>query len=349
MTTLPLLRYSVGIDVAKDKMALCLCELRSDLSLRIIASGSVSNTPEGFDQLHRWIKTRYKQTELPLQIVLEATGIYHESLAWFLHQQGYQLSVLLANQARAYAKSLNLRSKDDQVDAHMLARLGLERRLTQWQPASEQMYTLKQLCRERSQLQQQQTQVKNQQHALQHSKGATSAHLERLAKRLALLATQLAEIEADMKALIKADASLQKAVQRLTTLQGVGWLTAVILLAETNGFQLFTSKGQLVSYAGYDVVRQQSGSSLNKPGHISKRGSRHLRKALYWPALTSIRYQGPLQDLYNRVYERTKVKMKALVAVQRKLLVLAYSLHKTERDYEVAYQQNRQAQRCCPA
>ena len=73
-------------------------------------------------------------------------GGNHEDLVHFLNDQGFYVSVVLANQAKAYAKSLNLKTKTDAVDAKMLGQMGLERDLKQWKPMSPKLLTLKHLC-----------------------------------------------------------------------------------------------------------------------------------------------------------------------------------------------------------
>ena len=81
------------------------------------------------------------------------------------------------------------------------------------------------------------------------------------------------------------------------------------LISETNEFEMFENQRQLVSYAGYDVVQNQSGKQEGKT-RISKRGNNRIRRALHMLALQVVKYeQKPFSDLYNRVFERTKIKM----------------------------------------
>ena len=108
-------------------------------------------------------------------------------------------------------------------------------------------------------------------------------------------------------------------------------------MAETNGFALFHDQAQLVSYAGYDVVENQSSKRVGKT-RISKRGNARIRRILYMPALCAVTHQevGP-KALYERVYQRTGIKMKGYVAVQKKLLCLIYALWKKDQTYDPHY------------
>jgi transposase len=111
-------------------------------------------------------------------------------------------------------------------------------------------------------------------------------------------------------------------------------LTAATVLAETNGFELVNNKRQLSSYAGLDVVEKQSGTSVKgKPG-ISKKGNKHLRKALHLPALSAIRNDERYKAIFARLVARHGVKMKAVVAVQRRILELMYVLYRTNTPYD---------------
>jgi transposase len=129
---------------------------------------------------------------------------------------------------------------------------------------------------------------------------------------------------------IKSDKNIEEKANQRASIKGVGILTVAVLLAETNGFVLFENCRQLVSYAGYNVVENQSGKRSGKT-KISKKGNSHIRRALFMPAFSVITYEiKPFSDLFNRTFENHKIKMKSYVAVQKKLLVIMYSLWKKE-------------------
>lgn len=109
------------------------------------------------------------------------------------------------------------------------------------------------------------------------------------------------------------------------------------MLAETNGFALVRNKKQLVSYSGLDVREKQSGTSVKAKPRISKRGNRYLRKALHFPALTAIRYDARFKAVYARLVSKHGIKMKACVAVQRKLLEMIYTIFKSSAGYDSQY------------
>ena len=118
---------------------------------------------------------------------------------------------------------------------------------------------------------------------------------------------------------------------------GIGILTAVTILAETNDFELIRNKKQLVSYAGLDVVQKQSGTSVHGKARISKKGNRNLRKAMYMPALAAIRSDERFKAIFARIVSKHGVKKKAGVAIQRKLLELTYIIYKSKQPYNNRY------------
>jgi len=98
----------------------------------------------------------------------------------------------------------------------------------------------------------------------------------------------------------------------------------------------------LVCYAGYDVIENQSGKRVGKT-RISKKGNTHIRRIMHMASLNMVKYKVPVfLDLYERVFERTKIKMKAYVAIQRKLLCLFYTLWKNNTVYEANYLESKE-------
>lgn len=332
------LRYSLGIDVSKDHFNVCLCSLGQDLQQLAVASAAFDNHSKGFQKLLTWLSKHCVNKQAQMVVVMEASGVYHEQLAYFLDEHGIHHSVLLANRVKAYARSLEYKSKTDAIDAQVLARLGLERNLPIWQAPSAQMLQLKQLMRERLKLQQEATRLKNQLHAMKYRQVCDPLVRRFVQARLRLIKDQIKKIDESVRKLVQQDAHLRQNMMLLQSIPGVGFLTALIALAETNNFALFTSRSQLASYAGYDVCHHESGSSVKRKGRISKKGNVYLRAAMHFPALTAIKYAPEMGTLYERIYDRTKVKMKGCVAVQRKLLLLMFTLIKKQQTYQPHYQ-----------
>src|SRR4030095_6365584 len=144
--------------------------------------------------------------------------------------------------------------------------------------------------------------------------------LHRIKALIKFLDKQVAEILKELTELVKQDHQVNESMDVICSISGVGRLTAATVLGETNGFELIRNKRQLTSYAGFDVKEKQSGTSIKGKPRISKKGNRHLRKAMHLPALEAIRKDERFKAIFARLVAKHGVKMKAVVAVQRRLL-----------------------------
>ncbi len=145
------------------------------------------------------------------------------------------------------------------------------------------------------------------------------------------------EIELEIKQTVEQNEELNRKVQFICCIKGMRLISAVTILAATNGFNLIRNKRQLVRFAKRDVVEKQSGISIQGRSRISRKGNRFIRKSLFFPALVAIRHNDPMKAMYKRLVSKHGIKMKAAVAVQKKLLELVYVLWKKEEMYSEGY------------
>lgn len=277
-----IVKQSVGIDVSQKELVVCLGKMDSEFNPELYAFKVFKNTEHGRISLLKWVKA-HTLAEINLRFVMEATGVYHESLAYFLDEKGYDLSVVLPNKISNYIRSLNLNTKTDKSDSKAIAMFGLERKLDDWHQPKKIFREIKQLTRERDQVVHERTQVKNKTHAEKAEAKPNIKSLERLKERLILLNRQEKDIKQEIEDLIKEDHKLHETINKICTIPGIGLLTVSIVLAESNGFELIKNKRQLVSYAGFDIRERQSGTSIKGKARISKRGNKFIRKAMYFP------------------------------------------------------------------
>jgi transposase len=331
-----ILKEVVGVDVDQKKLVVSLGRLHEDLEQEIYAHKVFDNNTTGFSTLISWV-TKLTSPDVKTCFVMEATGVYHESLAYFLDENGKTVSIVLPNKISNYFRTLEVKTITDKSSSEAIASFGLSRSLNYWKQPSRVLKRLKQLSRERDQLICERTVVKNQLHAENAEAEPYTASVQRMNERITLLGKQEKEILKEIKLLIASDQEINQQVKLACTIPGVGILTSVIVLAETNGFEHVKSKRQLVSYAGLDVREKQSGTSVKGKPRISKRGNRYLRKAMYLPALAAIRSNEHHQQIFARLVGRHGIKMKAAVAIQRKLLELIYVLIKNNSVYDEHY------------
>jgi transposase len=333
------LKQTVGIDVAKQELVVSLAKLNQNLSVEVFAYKTFTNNNKGFEDLVDWVGKRTDH-QVSVHYVMEATGVYHEPLAYYLSNHDLSVSIVLPNKISNYIRTLDIKTVTDKTASQAIARFGLANQLEIWKQPKTVFRNLRQLTRERDQIVAERTLLKNQLHAELTEAYPNERSIGRVNTRMTLLNDQEAEIKSEIAGLIKQDKELVKQMDTITSIPGIGKLTAVIVIAETNGFELIKSKKQLVSYAGLDVKEKTSGTSVKGTPRISKKGNRHLRKAMHMPALAAIRSDEHMKAVFLRLLSRHGIKMKAAVAIQRKLLELIYILWKKNEQYDKDHLKN---------
>lgn len=328
---------STGIDIAKDKFDVCFKQLKKGRSV-IKGTKTFKNNSKGFEGFLHWYSKRRKEG-VPLVFVMEATGVYYEELAYFLHAMNEVVYVELPQKVKYFAKSFNIKTKTDKVDARLIAEIGLERyqALTPWSPPSEEFKEIRDVSRSLSQLKKSKSAASSQLHAWRTAHNSAAEVVEIAEENLTMLDELIEKTERLLLIKVKQDAELYEKVGRIAQVKGLGLLTITRVIAETNGFILFNSIRQLVSYAGLDVIQDQSGQHKGK-SRLSKKGNAHLREALYMPAVAAITHNENLKKFYERLNEKFSYKKQSLVAVMRKLLILIYTLWNSGEDYDPKYQ-----------
>ena len=336
-----ILKQVAGIDVAQNELVVSLGRVDQALCKDIYAYKTFANKQSGFAALLVWIK-KHTDHEVAVRYVMEATGVYHEKVAYYLSDQCLEVSVVLPNKISSYMKTLEIKTITDKTASQAICQFGLERGLDLWQKPKNIFRGLKQLTRERDQIVADRTMAKNQLHAEQSEAFPNDRSICRANQRIKLLNEQEREIKQEIAQFVKTDNELHKKINLITSIPGVGSLTAVIVIAETNGFELIRNKKQLVSFGGLDIIRKDSGTSVKGKPRISKKGNRHLRKAMHMPALTAIRNDERFKTIFVRLVSKHGIKMKAAVAIQRKLLEMIYTIWATEKPYDKEYLQKAQ-------
>jgi transposase len=312
----------LGIDVSKAQLSLVLLQGES------VARKTISNNSTGFKQLTAWLKNR-KVREL--HVCLEATGIYGESVAEYLHDAGYVVSVVNPLQPKAFGQSAMVRTKTDGVDALVIAQFCRAHRPAPWNPAPKAVRELRALIRRREALVEMITAEKNRLEA------ASAEEVQRSIRAiLSALETELAILEQEIDNHVDADPDLRVMVDRLDEIPGVGSTTAMKIVAETNGFTVCTTARELVAYAGLNPRHHQSGTIARRQ-HISKVGNHALRKALFYAAMSAKNTSPYFRPFVARLQAAGKRPLVIITAIMRKLLVLAHTLTSKGTRFDAAF------------
>ncbi len=301
---------SVGIDV---------CE--AWLDIHILPAEQAFRVPNSH-QGHRTLKRRLERYDLGL-IVIEATGKWHRQLHRTLHAGGYEVRVVNPLRARLFAESMGLLGKTDRLDARMLAvfadKLGNAGR----PPAPELIEALQELVQARVSAVEEQTALANQ------LKSAETVFLRRqLGRRLKRIAADIQAIETELRRRIKADEALMRRYAILLSIPSFGPVVAMTLVARLPELGSCDDK-QIAALCGLAPWPDDSGP---REGARHIRGGRHpVRIVLYLAALSATRCNRDMKAFFRRLTAGGKQSKLALIAVARKLVLLANTLIAADR------------------
>jgi len=316
----------VGIDISKESFDVVLRGTGGEQH-RVF-----SNDQKGFMSLVGWAE---KQPERVVHICMEATGSYWEGLAEALYQGGYRVSVVNPYQIKRYGDHLLNRNKTDKADASLIAEFCEKdrERLRAWKPFSPEIKALRSMGRRLDELQGMKQQEQN-----RLKSGVTDlVVIESLQENLKQLDAQIKALWKKIKEHVNQHPDLREKQRLLTSIPGIGKLTAIKLIAEIGEIKDFTSASQLAAYAGLAPKQFQSGSSVHKQTRISKQGRTELRRCLYMPAVVASEHNPIVMDLKRRMLASGHVMMEVIVAAMKKLLHLVYGVLKSGKPFDPDY------------
>lgn len=219
--------------------------------------------------------------------------------------------------------------------------MGAEKSLEVWQPLGEYFYQLRELTRHDQSLQELKTVINNRLHASEQGMYLTEVVINLVKSQLRLLEKQMDDCQKMLAQHILTEIDVSNKVKQICQIKCVGVKSVATLLAETGGFLLFSNARQLISFARYDVVENQSGHHIGKT-RMSKKGNGRIRRIFYMPAFCVVRNNvRPFTDLYERTVAKHGIKMKSYVAVQKKLLTTIYILWKNDQAFNEEYSQQK--------
>ena len=320
-------RYFMGIDLAKATFDFCLLSG----SGACLGRGQLPNEPssiEGF--LAQLLAPGRKLSQI--HFALESSGVYGQRLLAALHQRGLAVSVLNPAQVKYFAFSVLRRTKNDRVDAELIARFCLERKPLLTRPLRPVEEQLRLLVHERESRVGEQTRERNRAKKDPFQIALPTLISRQRQQRLQQLEEEIAQLDVAIDALIASDECLKTQSQLLCSIPGIAKLTAAKLLSELAAKE-FQSARQLAAYAGLTPAEFRSGYFLYGKTHLSKIGNAFLRKALYLPAAVARRWCKPLQPWITILQSRKLPDLAIRGAIMRKLLHIAFGVLKHQKPF----------------
>ena len=320
-------RYFMGVDMAKATFDFCLLSSTGAYLWR----GQLSNDAHGIEGFLAQLRARgWKLNQI--HFALEATGVYGKALIGALHQGGLAVSVLNPAQVKFFALSVLRRTKNDKLDAQIIAHFCRERKPLATRPLRPIEEQLKILVHERESRVGEQTRERNRAKNDPFQMELPTLIRRQRQQRLQRLAKEIAQLDAAIDFLIASDESLKNQRQLLCSIPGIAPVTAAKLLAQLAAKE-FSSARQLAAYAGLTPAEYRSGCYLYGKTRLSKIGDAFLRKALYLPAAVARRWCKPLQPWIALLESRKLHALAIRAAIMRKLLHIAFGVLKHQKPF----------------
>lgn len=317
----------VGIDVGKDILVI---EMKAGADGRT-AKGEFDNNPSGHKKLLKFITKHGHHAK----VCMEATGNYHFELALLLAKSD-KVTVMVVNPKAMhhFATAILQRAKTDRYDAHVILEYLCRMDFIEWNAPSDTKIKIHRYARRLSQLKKMKTQEQSRRSAAEFQGKDGKDIIKSIDKIIANIDKQITKIQASAVSIINNDPELQEIYSRLTSATGIAEVSAVQLLSEFVMLPDGLTAEQGVAFAGLDPKPIESGTSVNKPRHISRHGNAHIRAALYMPALVAIRHDTHVRAYYEKLLAAGKKKMQAIVAVMRKLLLAFWGMLNSKKNWD---------------
>ncbi len=249
---------------------------------------------------------------------MEATGGYEASLAEYLYDNGFKVSVVNPARIKGFAISKLSRVKTDKADCELIAYFCEAMKPDLWRPIAKHIQELQQWIKRLDNLIANKTQESN------RIKGAVPKVVSHIQRHIDFLNIEIKEVE-------------QLIADHIKQHKDLGDKTIAIVLAFLDTGK-FDSAKQVAAFVGLNPKPRLSGSSVHGVSRISKTGNPNLRKAFYMPAVVSIKFNPIIKAFYQRLINEGKPKMVAVIAAMRKLLHIIYGILKTRTLFNTSIQ-----------
>jgi transposase len=328
------IKHFIGIDVSKDTL---------DFSVVV----------DGKNLQHYCIKNSTREIKSTVNKIMKAFGATVDDTVFCMEHTGiYNLPLvkwLQSNQGKMWLesgvhirKTLGLvRGKNDKVDSARIAMYAYINRhqIKFWNAPRKLIERIAALLSQRSRLNKAKKQLNtaNQEQRLFLDTDIMRSLNKYTQKTVVVINKQIEAIENEILGLIKEDEKLNRMYQIITSVNGIGFVTASYILVTTNEFININNPKKYACYSGVVPFEHSSGSSVRGKTRVSHMANKNIKTLLHLAALSTIQMQGDLQEYYTRKVAEGKNKMSILNAIRNKLILRIFACIKQNREYEKNY------------
>lgn len=263
--------------------------------------------------------------------VMEATGNYCFLLLYLLDKGGVRASLVNPKKVKNYARVMMSVTKTDSKDACLIADFGEKFRPDVYRFPSEQIMLLKQKKTVLRQLQKQLTATRNLLSSLDPLPVKDKKCVSSLKQTVTFLEKQIRYMQQEMEEVVTD--VFDRQLRLLTSIKGIGVTLATALIIATGGFTYFDNAKQLSRFIGICPTIEQSGTSVNRHGHINRNGDATLRSMLFVAAWSASMHNKACSECYRRLRENGKSGKVAMIAVANKLVRQAFAVVTSDTPY----------------
>ena len=318
----------IGIDVSKAKLD---CLWLKDPEKNKVKTKSIDNKAEGHQELYDWLLKQTGSEAQEIMVTLEATGIYHETLAYTLFQKGFQVAVVNPARPKEFAKSLGSQHKNDKKDSFILALYGYRMRPELWQPEAPEIRELKALSARLEALENDLQREENRYEKAEFN-ASSEVVMASLNTMIKSIKDEKERLEKEINDHIDRHPYLKKDRQLLESIPGVGPVISRLMLSVIHS-RGFTKASQVAAYLGLIPIQNESGVFRGR-SRLSKSGPAKIRGKLYMAAVVAGRWNLDIQLQQERLLQQGKHKMAALCAAMRKLVHICFGVIKHQTKYQ---------------
>lgn len=318
----------LGIDVSKSKLDVAL------LLNGKVKSKVVPNTPAGHQVLLEWIGKSKASVDV-LHVCMEATGVYHEAVATTLHAERFKVSVVNPACIKGFGHGENIRNKNDEIDAGLIARYCLAMAPEPWTPQPLEQRQLKGWTLRVQALKDIRQQESNRFEA--HTVSGMTDVAANVKQHISWLDGEIKKLEKEINDHIDRHPDLKRDAELITSIPGIGSTTVARVLGHLGDIRRFKSAKAFAAFLGVTPRQATSGSSVRGRTIVSKTGNTSLRAALYMPSMVAQRCNPIVGQFAERLLATGMAKKAVLCAITHKLTHLMYGVIRSGKPFDANY------------
>ena len=321
-------QHVFGVDVSKQTVDITYLRNNQFTHRRFM------NNPAGMEELTLWFQELKIQYDATL-FCMEATGLYCFPLTDFLVSN--KIDIWIENALQIKRSMALARGKNDKIDSQRIAVYASKNveRLRLWKPVNITLQKIKNLATLRERLVETKKRLETPIKEFEEVGNTVMAKLLSKSIRASLTAldNDLKKVEAKIIDIINEDDDLKLLYKLITSVVGIGFVTAVNLIIYTNGFTVLKDARKLACYCGVAPFEYSSGSSIRGKTKVHYMANKKLKTNLHMASLSAVRLDPDLKLYYERKVEEGKNKMSVLNAVKNKLLARVVAVVNKQQEY----------------